>query len=190
MRRFIKAFSKIIAKSNNYNEEQEQEVEYALRVIIFEAAKFIGTIIVFSAIGYPVKGLLAIGLMSLSKPFIGGYHEDNQVKCFISTLITIGIIIYLENCISLNFISVILLGGVSIFCIWNQAPVVNPKMRLTKIDMINRNRRVGIFIIVLQYLVSIILFKYAYIATIITWVILFQALLMFNKEKDIKLGGS
>ncbi|MDD7795962.1 accessory gene regulator B family protein [Clostridium sp. 'White wine YQ'] len=190
MRRFIKAFSKIIAKSNEYNEEQEQEVEYALRVIIFEVAKFIGTIIVFCTIGYPVQGLLAIGLMSLSKPFIGGYHEDNQVKCFISTLVTIGSIIYLENNIRLNFTSVVLLGGVSIFCIWNQAPIVNPKMMLTKIELINRNRRVGIFIIVLQYLVSIILFKYTCISTLIVWVILFQALLMFNKKKDINLGES
>jgi Membrane protein putatively involved in post-translational modification of the autoinducing quorum-sensing peptide len=186
----IKIFSKVIASANSFSEEQELEVEYALRVIIFEAIKFIGVIAILSVLGYPLQGFLAMIMMALSKPFIGGYHEDNQVKCFLFTMMIIGSVVYLSNAIRLDLIGEVLLGGFSVFCIWNQAPVVHPEMRLTKVEFIKRNRKVGIFIIAAQYIISLILYRQAYISNIIIWVIIFQALLMFNKKKDINLGES
>ena len=35
--------------------------------------------------------------MSITKPFIGGYHEDTQLKCLTSTLLLTFIIIYLSK---------------------------------------------------------------------------------------------
>lgn len=183
MREIIKRISKIISNKNNYNKDEEEQIEYALRVIVFEFLKTIGTIIIFSLSGYPKQAIIAIVTMTLIKPFIGGYHEDTQIKCFIATLIMIGGIIYLSINLNLDFVAKLIFNGVSLYCIWQQAPVVNPKMQITRLELIRRNRTLGITFTIVLILISIIFTKYKVLSDTIIWTIVFQALLMFNKRK-------
>ncbi|GAA0726224.1 hypothetical protein GCM10008905_22520 [Clostridium malenominatum] len=182
MRNLIKSIAGHISVSNNYTKEEEEKVEYALRVFIFEALKIVGALVIFSILGYSLRATITIMTMAIIKPHIGGYHEDTQIKCFVATLIIIGSILYLSINLNMDFVSKLILVGISFYCIWHQAPVINSNMALTNPELIKRNRTIGILITILFTLVSIIFHKNTLISNTILWTIVFQALLMFNKR--------
>lgn len=184
---FIYRFVDSLGEYNNYNEEQVEQVKYSLKVIVYELIKIIFLIIIFSILGYFKESFLILFIMSITKPFIGGYHEDTQLKCFTATWILIVIIIVLFKSNKLNFTSSITLNLISIFSIYNKAPIINDKMPITREDLIMKNRKIGIINVVILTLLSLIMFEVKWISQIIVWTILVQAMLMFNKYK--KIGG-
>lgn len=185
--KFIYRFVDSLGEYNNYNEEQVEQVKYSLKVIVYELIKIIFLIIIFSILGYFKESFLILFIMSITKPFIGGYHEDTQLKCFTATWILIVIIIVLFKSNKLNFTSSITLNLISIFSIYNKAPIINDKMPITREDLIMKNRKIGIINVVILTLLSLIMFEVKWISQIIVWTILVQAMLMFNKYK--KIGG-
>jgi accessory gene regulator B len=182
LRKLIKSFAGYISAQNGYTEELEAQVEYALRITIFETLKILGVIIIFSVFGYPVEVITAVAVMSIIRPFIGGYHEDTQLKCFAAVLIIIACTIYLSTNLQIDIISKLILGMGSLYCIWHQAPVVHPKMALTKPELIKRNRNVGLLLTALFIIISILTNRYDSISNSILWIVVFQTLLMFNKR--------
>lgn len=185
--KLIYRFVDSLSEYNNYNEEQVEQIKYSLKVIVYELIKIILLIIIFSILGYFKESLLILFIMSITKPFIGGYHEDTQLKCFTATLILIVIIIILFENNKLNLTSSSILNFISIFSIYNKAPIINDKMPITREDLIRKNRKIGITNVVLLVLLSLIMFKVKWISQIIVWTILVQAILMFNKYKYV--GG-
>lgn len=181
LRRIIKLIAEYISKTNHYSKEQEEQVEYALRVVTFETMKTLGILIIFLLIGYPSYAVIAMAAMVLTKPFIGGYHEDTQIKCFLATFVIIGSIIYLSINLNVGLISKIILNMASLYCIWRQAPIINPKMQLTKPELIKKNRILGISFTVIFIAISIIFNKNSVVSNTILWTVVFQTLLMFNK---------
>lgn len=179
--KLIYRFVDSLSEYNNYNEEQVEQIKYSLKVIVYELIKIILLIIIFSILGYFKESLLILFIMSITKPFIGGYHEDTQLKCFTATLILIVIIIILFENNKLNLTSSSILNFISIFSIYNKAPIINDKMPITREDLIRKNRKIGITNVVLLALLSLIMFKVKWISQIIVWTILVQAILMFNK---------
>lgn len=182
LRKVIKVIAAYISRVNQYTNDEEEKIEYALRITIFETLKIIGVIVLYSLIGYPNQAITAVITMSIVKPYIGGYHEDTQIKCFIASVIIVGSIIYLSINLKLDLISKLILNGMSFYCIWHQAPVVNPRMELTRVDLIKRNRTVGISLTAGVIIISMILNKYTSLSNTILWTITFQALFMFNKR--------
>ncbi|ACD53842.1 accessory regulator AgrB [Clostridium botulinum] len=183
IRNFIGDFVQDICNYNGYSEEQCEQIQYTTTVLFFELIKLISIIIIFSLIGYCKESIIIIGIMSITKPFIGGYHENTQLRCFISSmLITAGIILLSLNC-KLNFISNCILIIISLFSIYNTAPVLNDKMPITRLEFIKRNRVLGITISLIVAVSSILLYKYSEFYELMTWTILFQSILMFNKRE-------
>ena len=174
---------KSIATNENYSKDELEQMEYALVTILFELIKIVSVIIIFSLFGYAKEVIIIEGIMCLVKPSIGGYHEETQIKCFIATLLlTTGILILSLKC-NLSFISNCILVFLSIFCIWNQAPVINPKMPITRPELIKKNRIRGLSTSIILGLIGIISYNYTSYYSIITWTMLIQALLMFNKRE-------
>ncbi|WP_315077580.1 accessory gene regulator B family protein [uncultured Clostridium sp.] len=183
IRSFIGNFVQDICNHNGYSKEQCEQIQYTTTVLFFELIKLMSIIIIFSLIGYCKESIIIIGIMSITKPFIGGYHEDTQIKCFIATMfITTGVILLSLNC-KLNFISNSILILISLFSIYNTAPVLNYRMPITRLELIKRNRVLGISISSVIGISSILLYKINNIYELITWTILFQAMLMFNKRE-------
>lgn len=182
LRKLIKRFAEYISDKNNYNSEEREQVEYAVRVVTFETLKVIGSMIIFSLIGYPIQAIVVIITMFSTKPFIGGYHEDTQIKCFTASLILTGSIILLGINININFISLIILDGISFYTIWHQAPIINPKMQLNRQDLILRNRKTGILMVLFFIILTIVFYNNSIIKNTICWTLVFQAMFMFNKR--------
>ena len=173
-----------IATNDNYSKDELEQMEYALVTILFELIKMVFLIIIFSLFGYFNEVMIIAGIMCAVKPFIGGYHEETQIKCFIATvLLTAGILILSLQC-NLSFIGNCILIFLSIFCIWNQAPVINSKMPITRPELIKKNRVRGLSTSMILGLISIVLYYYSSYYSLITWTILFQSALMFNKRED------
>lgn len=183
MRKLIKNFAGFISDKNEYTRIQEEQIEYALRITIFEALKILGLVLIFTLLGFPKEALVSVGTMALIKPFIGGYHEDTQIKCFIASLMIIGSVIYISSHLTIDIISKLILSIVCLYCIWNQAPVVHPKMAITRAELINRNRNVGLFLTAACIIISVIFNRNKIVSDSILWIILFQTLLMFNKRE-------
>ena len=76
-------FVKCIAEDKCTSEEIE-EMEYVLRVMIYEVLKTVGMILVFWLAGYFVESIIILTVMCLTKAYIGGFHEDTQMRCFIA----------------------------------------------------------------------------------------------------------
>lgn len=175
-----------IAKSttDKYNSDELEQMEYALVTILFESIKTISVILIFYLFGYWKEVIIIQIIMCSVKPFIGGYHEETQIKCFITTLLSItGILILSMQC-TLSFISNCILIFLSIFCIWNQAPVINLKMPITRLEIINKNRKTGLINVTIIGLISIVTYYYSNYYLIATWTILLLALEMFNKREN------
>lgn len=182
MRKLIKLFSEYISKTGGFNEIEAQQIEYSMRILTFESLKIIIILGLFSLMGYKIEAIIAILVMVTTKPFIGGYHEDTQLKCFIATLSIVASVIYLSINIKLDFTSMIILNVASFYCFWHQAPVVNFKMPLTKEKLIKKNRIFGLSITFIYSVIAVLLYKYTIVSILITWMLVFQALLMFNKK--------
>ena len=173
-----------IATNEKYSADELEQMEYALVTILFESVKIISLIITFSLFGYFNEVIIITGIMCAVKPFIGGYHEETQIKCFIATLLlTAGILILSLQC-NLSFISNCILIFLSIFCLWNQAPVINSKMPITRPELIKQNRIKGLITSIILGLISIVLYNYSSYYSIITWTILVETVLMFNKREN------
>lgn len=182
LRKLIKNISEYISNNNNYTKAEEEQIEYALRILVFESLKALTILIIFSLMGYTLQAIIVIGAMSITKPFIGGYHEDTQLKCLASTLLIFGAIIYLSTSLNLDFISKSILNSIALFAIWHRAPVINPIMPITKPELIKRNRTIGILFSIILVMISTIFYKFSIISDTILWTLVFQALLMFNKR--------
>lgn len=169
---------------NNYSGEEIEQMEYALTTIFFEAIKIILLIIIFSLFGYLTESIIITLIMCSMKPFIGGYHEETQIKCFIATLLLTAGMLILSLQVNLNFFSNCILILLSTFGIWNQAPVINSKMPITRPELIKKNRIRGLTSTIVLGLLSIVLYNYSSYYSLITWTILFHAVLMFNKREE------
>lgn len=183
MEKVIKRFVSSIAMYNNYTDEQKEEVEYTVKIIVYEVIKILAIIIIFSLIGYLEESLMILFVMSVTKPFIGGYHEDSQIKCFIATGVLVAIIIQLSVASSINFISGILLNIVSAFTVYNKAPIINEKMPITRTDLIDRNRKKGLRNTYILAIGSLVFFYLTPLSQVVIWTILIQCMLMFNKKE-------
>jgi len=183
LRKLIKSISALISINNNYTRDEEEQIEYALRILVFEILKTLGVIIIFSLMGYTTQAIIAIGVMSLIKPFIGGYHEDTQIKCFAATVLITSGIIYLSTNLRIDLISKSILNCIALFSIWHRAPVINSAMPITKPELIKKNRTVGILVAIILAIISTIFYKFSIISNTILWTLVFQVLLMFNKKR-------
>ena len=103
-----------ISKDNSFITDQLEEIEYNLKVFLYEITKIVFEIILFYIIGYGKEASTIIFVMVITKPFIGGYHEDSQIKCFIATLIIELLIIILAINNELDLTSKLVLGGINI----------------------------------------------------------------------------
>ncbi|MBM6838330.1 accessory gene regulator B family protein [Clostridium saudiense] len=183
MEKVIKKFVSSIAIYNNYTDEQKEEVEYTLKIIIYELIKILAIIIIFHLMGYLEESLMILFVMSVTKPFIGGYHEDSQIKCFIATGVLVAIIIQLSVASNINFISGILLNIISMFTVYNKAPIINEKMPITREDLIEKNRAKGIRNTCILAIGSLAFFYLTPLSQVVIWTILIQCILMFNKKE-------
>lgn len=183
--KYINNIVKNIGEASNYNKEQFEIVEYVTKVILYEVIKILFILIVFSFIGYFKESLLIILIMSFTKPFIGGYHENTQIKCFIVTLLLVAVIIVLYENNKLGLQSCIILNLINIFVIYNKAPIINNKMPITKENLIKRNRNIAIINSIVLTFISIIMFRFKWISQIIVWTMLIQVILMFNKNENM-----
>lgn len=170
-----------LSKYNNYTEEQEEQMEYTLRVFLYEVIKIIIIVLILAVFGHLKEAILILGIMSITKPFIGGYHEDSQIRCFLATFILVLAIILLANTSDLSLVSLFIINLISIFCVYNKAPVINYKMPLTRKDLIKRNRFIGITNIIILSIISLIMFKVKWFSQIIVWANIIQVMFMFNK---------
>lgn len=182
MRNFIGKAARYIAKMNGYTKDEEEQVEYALRIFVFEILKIAGTIIVYGLLGFTLQAGLILLEMCILKPFIGGYHEDNQIKCYLFTVIIVGFIIYLSCTVNINFISKAILDTIVLFGVYHQAPVINPNMILTKENLLNRNRVISISLTIVYTTLNLALYRFGWLSNLILWTMVVQALLMFNKK--------
>ncbi|MBS7129878.1 MULTISPECIES: accessory gene regulator B family protein [Clostridium] len=170
-----------ITKGNHFTKEQSEEMEYTLKVLLYEIIKIIFEVLLFYIIGYSEEVIMIILVMVFIKPFIGGYHESTQFRCFIATVIIELFIIILAITNQLNFISKLILGVINIFCIYHRAPIINDKMPMKKEESIKRNRKIGITNVFILTSLAIIFFNDR-LSSVIMWTITVLTMLMFNKK--------
>ena len=82
----------------------------------------------------------------------------------------------------------IILNFISIFCIYNQVPIINPKMPLIKENLIKRNRIISIVNSLIFIILSIVMFNIKWFSQVIVWTGVVQIMLLFNKFKETHGG--
>ncbi|MCR8744570.1 accessory gene regulator B family protein [Romboutsia lituseburensis] len=182
IRNKIKNFTEDICEYNGYSKQQQEEIEYTLRIFIFEILKILIIVGLFSVIGYFKEIVFIIITMSLTKPFTGGYHESSQLKCLIATMIIFLIIIILAKNNNLNLISIILINLINIFSVYHQAPIINNDMPLTRYDLIKKNKMLALVNSSILFSIALILYSKGIYSSIITWTLFINSCLMFNKK--------
>jgi accessory gene regulator B len=172
-----------MAKANNYDKDQQEKIQYVMKTFVFEIVKLILIIAIFSFFGYNKEVLIILLVMTSTKPFIGGYHEDTQIRCFLSSVAITFAILAISLNSSLNIVSSAVISIICLICIWYRAPVLNPRMPMTKKELIMKNKIIGTSITAVFAVIALIFIKYNIYSDCITWTITFQTLLLFNKLK-------
>ena len=185
--KIINWFIRDLQKHNNYNEIQVEQMKYFMKVTTYEFIKLVLVLLIFFLLGFFKECFVIIIFMMSTKPFTGGYHEDTQIKCFVGTLIIVSSIILISKNSNLDIVTCIILNLISIFCIYNQIPIINEKMPSTKKKLIKRNRYIGIVNTLVFLVISIIMFNLKWFSQTIVWTCVVQVMLLFNKYK--KIGG-
>ena len=183
VKRIVNVIINGLSRSVSYSQEQREHIEYSLTVITYELIKLILIVLILYMLGLLKEGLAVLLAIIITKPFIGGYHEDSQIKCFFATMTIVCGLIILGRSIELNMVSIIILNIFSIFCIYHRAPVINEKMPLTKEKLIRRNRKIGLVNVSLLAMLSIISYKSTVYGELICLTKVVQTMLMFNKYK-------
>ena len=80
LRKKLDYFVEDICKYNNFTQDKTEEIQYVMRVMMYEIFKIITIIIIFSMLGYFKEVVLIIFTMSRVKTFTGG-HETSQKRC-------------------------------------------------------------------------------------------------------------
>ena len=99
-------------------------------------------------------------------------------------IIIILFIILLSKNTNLNIISSIILNLISIFCIYNEIPIINEKVPLTRKELIKKNRVIGITNTLIFLIISIVMFNVKWLSQTIVWTCVVQVMLLFNKYKN------
>lgn len=178
----LEKITKDISLESGYTKDQEEQVKYTIRILFFEIIKTIFLLLVFKITGHFNEGITLLICMILTKPFIGGYHEKTQIRCFISTLIIAGGIILLASKSELDFVGMIILNLTSLFIVYQRAPIINEDMPISKIELINKNRKIAIIMTVFLLILALGMFKRGEYSEVITWTMIIDASLMFNKR--------
>ena len=184
IRKVLKNIFKIMI-DEKYSNEDEEVLEYVFIGCSFEVIKLIMILGLLLACGLLGEGIVICTVMFLSKPFIGGYHEETQLRCLVSTIISIFFIIIISKNSSFTYLGNIMVIILSIFCIWNQAPLIDQRRPITKVNLINRNRIIGTSILAIFGLMSILAYEKSRIYILITWTIVFQVLMLFRKNMKL-----
>lgn len=185
VKNLINKFINYISMDSNVDKEKLVEIEFILRVLTYEVIKIFLVLSILGVLGFFKETLIIVITMTSLKPFIGGYHEDTQVKCFIATSIIVSSILVLSQSDTLSLLSCIILNIFSIFSIYNKAPVIDKRFPLTKERLIKKNRCIGICNSIILSIISIVFFRITWISQGIVWTLLIQAILLFNKYKKI-----
>lgn len=120
-------------------------------------------------------------ISNVSKPMIK-FKSYNSHNGIIIKIVNNGPEIPGRMNLRVDFISKLILSAVSLYCIWHQAPVISPEMQLTRPELINRNRILGISISAVLLVICVISYNNTMFSNTILWTMTFQALLMFNKR--------
>ena len=183
IRKKIDCFVEDICKYNNFTQEKTEEIQYVMRLMMYEMFKIIAIIIIFSMLGYFKEVVLIMFTMVCVKPFTGGYHETSQKRCLIATTTLCCLTILIAKNSNLNLVSTILISSVNIFCIYHQAPIVNKCMPITKSSLIKKNNKIALINSIILSMISIFIIKYGVYSNIITWTLTINVCLMFNSKK-------
>ena len=171
-----------IGQGNDFSKDQVEQMEYTLKVFSYEIIKIIFLILLFACFNYGKEAALILLVMAFTKPFIGGYHEDSQIRCFCAMVIlAVSIIILSFNRLTLS--STLILSLLNLFCIYHRAPITNEKMPIKKEKIIKRNRNIGMCNISILIILSILSLNFWW-SSIIIWTITIQTMLMFNKRMN------
>ena len=164
--------------------EETEELQYVVGVISYDLLKMSMVILIFWLAGYLVESMIIMIVMYFTKPYIGGYHEETQIRCLIANvLFTAGEILLSKQC-SFSFFGNLILICACIFAIYNRAPVINPKMPMTRPELIHKNRVYGIRNSIVLGCISIFLYRYTPYYSLITWTLIIETLFLFNKRKN------
>lgn len=167
---------------DNFNSDEKEVMTYVLKVIVFEILKLVGTLIIFYLLGYFYESLIILIIFSFVKPFIGGYHAASQLNCFLANIFIHSSIIILSQECTITFIGTSILVSAGFLAIYNQAPIINDQMPMTKPKLIKKNRKRGLINLSIISLISIIIYIYdSHYSAIICWSIVSLAILMFNR---------
>lgn len=108
-----------ILDTRQYGENTLLKVDYSLRVIIGEVEKIALLCILFGMAGYLMDFMVAFGVVILLRTCTGGVHRKTILGCFIQSLMTLSIIIFLGKSImpkNVICVFVILLLVILILC--------------------------------------------------------------------------
>ncbi|MBC5996795.1 accessory regulator AgrB [Romboutsia ilealis] len=183
LRKKLDHFVEEICKYNNFTQDKTEEIQYVMRLMMYEVLKIITIIIMFSILGYSKEVVLIIFTMICVKPFTGGYHETSQKRCLIATTMLCCLTILMAKNSNLNLVSTILISIINIFCIYHQAPIVNKCMPITKLSLIKKNNRIALINYIILSMISIFIIKYRVYSNIIIWTLTINVCLMFNSKK-------
>lgn len=180
IRKKIKGFAEYVCEYNGFSDEKKEEVVYTILLLYYEIIKILTLGIILAICGLGIEGGLVILVMITTKPFIGGYHEETHLRCFIFSFFQVFLILGLSNFIEIDNYGIILFAIILLLIVYKRAPIISEKMPITNKKLILKNKIKAIVIFVVWTIVALIINNNAQVGEMVLLTLIIQVLLMFN----------
>jgi accessory gene regulator B len=153
----------LLISYNSEIEEKRKIYEYGLNVLYSALASIIGTILIFTILGFFKEIIQIILFFAFLRTFAGGYHAKTRFNCFSFFTILSGGVILLSQNVMLTTYKYELAFGIllSILFITIFAPL-DTNNKLLKDKQKKDYRKKSILIVLYQSLISFGLYKMSY----------------------------
>lgn len=153
----------LLIKHNSALEGKRKIYEYGLNVLYSSLLTTLGTIIIYSVLGYFSEVILVMLFFAFLRTFAGGYHAKDRISCFTIFTLLSGSVIWLSHNVPIEIYSNELSYGL-IFCILfiSIFAPLDTNSKLLKEKQKKEYRRKSILIVMFQSLIIFGLYKMSY----------------------------
>lgn len=101
------------------------KISYYMETVLAELEKLAILISIFSVLGFFYDIVVIVGVMMMTRPYIGGTHKDSCVQCLLTTILFCGVSICIARYISLNFWWQMIVTILMIRTLWKMLPATS-----------------------------------------------------------------
>ena len=153
------SITEIFLKKNIVQENDKEVFKYGFELMLvtfITVISIIGIAVVFKCF---LEVIIFIGFFAVLRRNAGGWHASTYIKCFFMSVSTCFGSVYIAKFMTGNSLYLIILGGISFYCVFRYAPVESKNKPLNN-DQKERLKFKSRVILIIEILIILVIYYF------------------------------